>query len=205
MEFGESGLLNIPSCCLKQDDLTLKATQEFSFVLRRRVSVIDRFQLAVGGNLLYQKRKVGNPLFRIPQAFPGAGGCGGNGVAPLHRFLISADTVLGEQIHGDGYLFQNLNSLQPLVSGALLGLYIVLNVNEQSDFSAALPGLAGRPEASGNAGDNGFFRVIGAQSFEPGEPFLVRHLGGDILSPLDFVPFPLKPNKQIVQAGEHRD
>ena len=66
-------------------------------------------------------------------------------------------------------------------------------------------GLSGGLGASGNAGDNGFFRVIGAQGFEPGEPLLVRRPGGDILSPLDFVPFPLQPGKQIFQAGGHGD
>ena len=59
--------------------------------------------------------------------------------------------------------------------------------------------------ASGDLGGNGFFRVIGAQGFEPGEPLLVRRPGGDILSPLDFVPFPLQPGKQIFQAGGHGD
>ena len=43
-----------------------------------------------------------------------------------------------------------------------------------------------------------FFRVIGAQGFEPGEPLLVRHPDGDILSPLDLVAFPLQPDKQFV-------
>lgn len=41
--------------------------------------------------------------------------------------------------------------------------------NEQADLPAALPGLPGGAGVSGNAGDNGFFRVIGAQGFEPGD------------------------------------
>ena len=102
-------------------------------------------------------------------------------------------------------MFQILNGRPPLVSGALLGLDIVLKVNEQADPPVALPGLSGGAGASGNAGDNGFFRVIGAQGFEPGEPFLVRRPGGDILSSLDLVPFPLHPGKQIFQAGGHGD
>ena len=65
--------------------------------------------------------------------------------------------------------------------------------------------MSGGPGASGDARDNGFFRVIGAQGFEPGKSFLVRRPGGDILSPLDFVPFPLQPGKQIFQAGGHGD
>ena len=130
MEFGDSGLIDFSGCRLKQDDLALKATQEFFFVLRRLVSVIDRFQLAVGGNLLYQKRKVGNPLFRISQAFPGTDGGGENGVAPFRQFLIASNAVFGEKVHGGGRPFQILDGRPPLVSGALLDLDIVLNVNE---------------------------------------------------------------------------
>ena len=100
-----------------------------------------------------------------------------------------------DRVHGGGRPFQILNGRPPLITGALLGLDIVLNVNEQADLPATLPGLSGGPGASGNAGDNGFFRVIGAQGFQPGEPFLVRRPGGDILSSLDLVPFPLQPGK----------
>ena len=63
--------------------------------------------------------------------------------------------------------------------------------------------MSGGPGASGDARDNGFFRVIGAQGFEPGKSFLVRRPGGDILSPLDLVSFPLQPDNQIFQAGGH--
>ena len=47
--------------------------------------------------LLSQEGKVGDPLFRIPQAFPGTDGGGGNGVAPFYQFLIAADAVFGEK------------------------------------------------------------------------------------------------------------
>ena len=113
--------------------------------------------------------------------------------------------MFGEKVHGGGRPFQILNGRPPLVSGALLGLDIVLNVNEQADLPAALLGLSRGPGTSGNAGDNGFFRVIGAQGLEPGEPFLIRRSGGDILSPFDLVSFPLQPGKQIFQAGGHGD
>ncbi len=128
-KFGEPSLLDLSGYRLKQDDLNLNSTQEFFLVLRRLVAVIDRFQLTVGVDLLSQEGKVGDPLFRIPQAFPGTDGGGGNG----------------------------------------------------------------------------FFRVIGAQGFEPGEPFLIRRPCGDILSPLDFISFPLQQGKQIFQAGENGD
>ena len=158
----------------------------------------SRFQFAVGVDLLSQESKVGDSLFRIPQTFPGADRGSGNGVAPFHQFLITADAVFGEKVHGGGRPFQILNGRPPLVSGALLGLDIVLNINEQADFPAAMPGLSGGPGTSGNAGNNGFFRVIGAQGFEPGEPLLVRCSSRDILSPLNLVSFPLQPGEQIV-------
>ena len=113
--------------------------------------------------------------------------------------------MFGKKVHGGGCPFQILNGRPPLVSGALLGLDIVLNVNEQADLPAALPGLSGGPGTSGNAGDNGFFRVIGAQGFEPGEPLLVRRPGGDILSPLDFISFSPQPDNQIFQTGGYGD
>ena len=103
--------------------------------------------------------------------------------------------MFGEKVHGGGRPFQILNGRPPLVSGALLGLDIVLNINKQADLPIALLGLPGGPGTSGDAGGNGFFRVIGTQGFEPGEPLLVRRPGGDILSSLDLVPFPLQPGK----------
>ena len=86
--------------------------------------------------------------------------------------------MFGEKVHGGGRPFQILNGRPPLITGALLGLDIVLNVNDQTDLPTMLSELSGRTRDSGDAGDNGFFRVIGAQGFEPGEPFLVRRPGG---------------------------
>ena len=87
--------------------------------------------------------------------------------------------MFGEKVYGGGRPFQILNGCPPLLSCALLGLDVVLNVNEQTDISAALPGLPGGARASSNPRGNGFFRVIGAQGFEPGEPhfFCQMYLG----------------------------
>ena len=109
--------------------------------------------------------------------------------------------MFGEKVHGGGRPFQILNGRPPLITVTLLGLDVVLNVNEQADLPTALPGLPGGAGPSGDTRGNGFFRVIGAQGFEPGEPLLVRCPGGNILSPLDLVSFPLQPGKQIFQAG----
>ena len=55
--------------------------------------------------------------------------------------------------------------------------FVVLAVFLSVDvYKRQLLGLSGGSEASGNAGANGFFRVIGAQGFEPGEPLLVLSL-----------------------------
>ena len=104
-----------------------------------------------------QEDKISDPLFHIPQALSGADGGGGNSVAPFLQFLIATDTVFSEEVHGGGCPFQILNGGPPLVSGALLGFDVVLNVNEQADRPTALLGLSGGTGASGNAGDNGFF------------------------------------------------
>ena len=71
--------------------------------------------------------------------------------------------MFGEEVHGGGRPFQIFNGRPPLISGALLGLDVVLNVNEQADLPAGLLGLSGGPGASSDAGGNSFFRVIGAQ------------------------------------------
>ena len=43
--------------------------------------------------------------------------------------------------------------------------------------------------------------VVGAQGLQSGEPLLARCPGGDVLAPFQFVPFPLKAGKQVLQAG----
>lgn len=107
----------------------------------------------------------------------------------------------------------------------------------QANLPAALSGQSGRPGASGNPGDNGFFRVIGSKGFKPflrvaadcvsfvlalrqkahslrrsSFPHKVVRLcrgsdivGGDILSQLILISFPLQASKPIFQAGGHGD
>lgn len=78
--------------------------------------------------------------------------------------------------------FQILNSCPPLVSGALLSLDIVLNVNEQADPPATQLWLPEVAESSGDPKGNGFFRVIGTQVFELDEPLRFKTLA-DIYFP----------------------
>ena len=91
------------------------------------------------------------------------------------------------------------------VAGTLLSFDIVLDVDEQAGSPGALFRLAGRTWPAGDPGGQSFLRIVRTQGFQPGEPLLVRHPGGDILSTLDFVPFPLQPGKQIFQVGGYGD
>lgn len=86
-----------------------------------------------------------------------------------------------KKIHGDGRQFQMLNGCPPLVSDALLTSDIVWNVNEEANLTAALPGLPEGGRTSGDARDDGSFRVTSTRDFEPGKPLLNRSLGGDTL------------------------
>ena len=70
--------------------------------------------------------------------------------------------MFSDKVHGSSCPFQILNGRLSLVSSALTDLDIILDVNEQADLPATLSGLPGGARVSGNAGDNGFFRVIGA-------------------------------------------
>ena len=83
--------------------------------------------------------------------------------------------MFGEKVHGGGRPFQILDGCPPLVSGTLLGLDIVLNVNEQADLPAALLGLSGGPGTSGNAGDNS----VSQQARRFNAPILEEVMGGE--------------------------
>src|SRR5699024_5375703 len=85
--------------------------------------------------------------------------------------------------------------------GALLGLDIVLDVDEQAGLPGALLRLAGGAGPAGDPGGQGLLCVVGAQGLQSGEPLLARCPGGDVLAPFQFVPFPLKAAEQVLQAG----
>ena len=67
--------------------------------------IIDSFQFAVGVNLLSQESEGGDLLFRILQVLSGADRGVGNSVVPFCRFLITANAVFGEKVHGGGRPF----------------------------------------------------------------------------------------------------
>lgn len=113
--------------------------------------------------------------------------------------------MFGQVVQRFCFPFQILNGCPPLVSGALLSLDIVLNVNEQADLPTTQLWLSEGAGSSGDLRGNGFFRVIGVHGFEPGKPLLIPLPIGNILSSLDLLSFPLQLGKQIVQAGGCRD
>lgn len=87
------------------------------------------------------------------------------------------------------------------VAGALLGLDVVLDVDEQAGPPGALFRLAGKAGSDGDPGGQSFLRIVRTQSFQPGEPLLPRSSGGYVLAMFQFIPFPLEAAEQILQFG----
>lgn len=113
------------------------------------------------------------------------------------QFSITAYPVFRQEIHGLGGLFQ-IVQLRPMGEAcALLCLDVILDINEQADLSVLRFRLVGRSGTSGNPGNKGFFGVVHTQSFQTGEPFLIRRSGGDILAALDLITFSLQAAKQF--------
>lgn len=179
--------------------------EEFFLVSGLAVSVIDRPELAVGGGVLHHKRQLRNPGIRLLY-----GGMGGvsflrHSDQSAFQFSIAVNAMLRQEIHGLGGLFQIIK-LRPMGEpGALLCPDVILDINEQADLSVTLFWLPGRSGASDDPGGNGFLRVVYAQGFHPGKPFLVGGPAGNVLAPLDFVSFPLQAEQQIFKVGGGRD
>lgn len=177
------------------------APEEFFFVPGLAVAVIDRPELAVGGGVLHHKGQIRYPAFCVLDG-------GMSGIPPLRQagqsvfqFFIAADSMLCQEVHGPGGLFQIIQLRPMREPGALLCLDIVLNVNEQADPSVTLLRLPGWSGTSGDPGGDGFLRVVHAQGFHPGKPFLIRGPAGNIFAPLDLIPFPLQAEQQIFKVG----
>ena len=116
----------------------------------------------------------------------------GHGGKTAFQFRIACDPMLCQKVHGPGRLFQ-IVQLRPMREpSALLGFEIVLDINEQADPSVALFRPLGRSGAPGDPGGNGFLRVVHAQGFHPGKPFLAGSAAGNIFPPLDFITLPLQ-------------
>lgn len=177
------------------------APEKFFFIPGLTVAVIDRPELAVGSGVLHHKGQICYPVFCVLDG-------GMSGIPPLRQaeqsafqFSIAAAPTLRQEVHGSGSLFQ-IVQLRPMGEAhALLCLDIVLDINEQTDLSAALRSLARRSGVSGDPCGEGFFGIAHPQGFKPSEPFLIRSPGGNILAPLDLIAFLLQSAEQFFKVG----
>ena len=140
----------------------------------------------LGGSLLYLR----------PQPLDG-GGCR---LAASRQFLHAADAMFRQEIGGLGHAFQVFHRRPSAVSGALLGLDVILDVDEQPGLSAALLRLSGRVDASGNSGGQGFFGIVHTQRFQTSKPLLTGSTAGNVFAPLDLIALPLQATEQIFKV-----
>ena len=158
-------------------------------------------ELAVGGGVLHGKGQPLHFLLRCPEGCFHPGGGGRRPVATLGQLLIAGDPMFGQEVQRFSGPFQILDGRPVLVTGALLGFEIVLDVDEQAGLPGALPGLVGGAGPSGDPGGQDLLGVVGAQGFQSGEPLLARSPGGYVLAPFQLIPFPLEAAEQVLQVG----
>ena len=193
--------LQFPCRRLKQDDLSLMPPEEFLLVPGLAVFLIQGTELAIGGGVLHSEGQPLHFFLRCPEVRLHPGGGGRRPVAPLGQVLQTSDAMLRQEVQRFRRPLQVLDGCPMLVTGALLGLDIVLDVDEQAGLPGALLRLAGGAGPAGDPGGQGLLCVVGAQGLQSGEPLLARCPGGDVLAPFQFVPFPLKAAEQVLQAG----
>ena len=189
--------LTLPGGGFKKDDLALMSPQKLFLISGRLIAVIDRFELAVGADVLHLQGQFVDFRPSIPEVCFEADNGGRRRLAPIQQFLIAADTMLRQKVGGIRNAFQIFDGRPAAIARALLCLDVVLDINEQADFSVLLFRLVGRSGASGNPGGKGFFGVVHTQGFQAGEPFLIRRSGGDIFAALDLIAFSLQAAKQF--------
>ena len=177
------------------------ASQKLFLIPGCLIAVIDRFELAVGGDVLHLQGQLVHLRPGIPEACFKLDDGGGCYLASIQQFLIAADTMLRQKVGGIRDPFQIFDGRPAAIACTLLRLDVVLDINEQADLSAPVLRLAGRSGASDDPGGDGFFRVVYAQGFHPGKPLLVRGPAGNVFPPLDFVSFPLQAEQQIFKVG----
>ena len=133
--------------------------EEFFLIRGSLVFIVYWLILAVGGGILGNQGKVGDPAFCFLD--------GGKGSVPgirqrgqfTFQFFIGADTMLRNEVDRLGSLFQILQLRSMLEPGALLAL----DIHEQPDLIVTLFRLPGRAGASGDPGGNGFLCIVNAQ------------------------------------------
>ena len=193
--------LQLPCRRLKQDDLPLMPPEEFLFVPGLAVLVIQGTELAVGVGVFHGESQPLHFLLCCPEVCLHPGGGGRRPVATLGQLLITGDPMFGQEVQRFGGPLQILDGRPVLVTGALLGFEIVLDVDEQAGLPGALLRLAGGPGTSGDPGGQGLLGIISAQGFQSGEPLLARSSGGYVFAPFQFIPFPLEAAEQVLQVG----
>ena len=175
--------------------------QEFLLVPGLAVFLIQGTELAVGVGVFHGESQPLHFLLCCPEVCLHPGGGGRRPVATLGQLLITGDPMFGQEVQRFGGPLQILDGRPVLVTGALLGFEIVLDVDEQAGLPGALLRLAGGPGSSGDPGGQGLLGIIGAQGFQSGEPLLARSPGGYVLAPFQLVPFPLEAAEQVLQVG----
>ena len=186
---------------LKQDDFALMPPEELLLVPGLAVFLIQGTELAIGGGVLHSEGQPLHFFLRCPEVRLHPGGGGRRPVAPLGQVLQTSDAMLRQEVQRFRRPLQVLDGCPMLVTGALLGLDVVLDVDEQAGLPGALLRLAGGAGHAGDPGAQGLLGVVGAQGFQSGEPFLARSPGGYVLAPFQLVPFPLKAAEQVLQIG----
>ena len=109
--------------------------------------------------------------------------------------------MFGQEVQRFSGPLQILDGRPVLVAGALLGLDIVLDVDEQAGLPGALLRLAGGAGPSGDPGGQCLLGVVGTQGLQSGKSLLARSPGGYVLAPFQLVPFPLEAAEQVLQVG----
>ena len=193
--------LALPGGGFKKDDLALMPSQKLFLIPGRLIAVVDWFELAVGADVLHLQDQFVDLRPGIPKIRFKPGNRGGRRLAPIHQFLIAADTMLRQKVGDICNPFEIFDGRPAAIACALLRLDVVLDINEQADLSAPLFRLVGRSGASGDPGGKSFFSVVHTQGFQTGEPFLSRRFGRDILAPLDLIALTLQAAEQFFQIG----
>lgn len=175
--------------------------EKFFLVSGLPVLVIHGAKLTIGGGVLHGEGQPLHFFLCCPEICLHPGGGGRRPVAPLGQFLIAGDPMFGQEVQRFSGPLQILDGRPVLVAGALLGLDIVLDVDEQAGLPGALLGLAGGPGPSGDPGGQCLLGVVGTQGLQSGKSLLARSPGGYVLAPFQLVPFPLEAAEQVLQVG----
>lgn len=175
--------------------------EKFFLVSGLPVLVIHGAKLTIGGGVLHGEGQPLHFFLCCPEICLHPGGGGRRPVAPLGQFLIAGDPMFGQEVQRFSGPLQILDGRPVLVAGALLGLDIVLDVDEQAGLPGALLRLAGGAGPSGDPGGQCLLGVVGTQGLQSGKSLLARSPGGYVLAPFQLVPFPLEAAEQVLQVG----